>query len=342
MRKLIIYLFFLSGLVPLGVRAGALQLQDKAPSRYVVVPGDTLWGISARFLKDPWKWPQIWGMNREEIENPHLIYPGDVIVLENDGGNPRLRVESPGGEQGANETVRLEPGVRIRDLGRAIPSIPLSAIGPFLSKTRIVSRKTWNGAPKLISGENGNDILGAGYIGYVSGLSGGAVSWSVYGKGRELTDPVSGKSMGLEADYLGEAKLVKPGNPAKIEITRSAKEIEMGAALLPVVEQTVTHFVPHAPDKPIKGRILSSDGKSEIAQNDAVILDLGSRDGVELGNVLAVDRAGTSAMDGGRKIRLPSRRVGLVMIFRVYDTVSYALVVQSERTIHAGDIVRTP
>ena len=342
MRKLIIYLFFFSGLVPLGVRAEALQLQDKAPSRYVVVPGDTLWEISARFLKDPWKWPQIWGMNREEIENPHLIYPGDVIVLENDDGNPRLRVESQGGEQGARETVRLEPGVQIRDLGRAIPSIPLSAIGPFLSKTRIISREAWNGAPKLIAGENENDVLGEGYIGYVSGLSGSAVSWSVYGKGRELVDPDSGKPLGLEVDYLGEAKLVKSGNPAKIEITRSVKEIGMGAALLPVVEQTITHFVPHAPDKPIKGRILSSDGKSVIAQNDAVILDLGSSDGVELGRVLAVDRAGSSAMDGDKKIQLPPRRVGLVMIFRVYDKVSYALVVQSARSIHAGDVVRTP
>jgi len=342
MRKLIIYLFLFSGLVPLGLRAEALRLQDKAPTRYVVVPGDTLWGISARFLKDPWKWPQIWGMNREEIENPHLIYPGDVIVLENEDGNPRLRVESQGGEQGANATVRLEPGVRISDLGRAIPSIPLSAIGPFLSKTRIVSQKIWDGAPKLVSGENGNDVLGTGYIGYVTGLSGGAVTWSVYGKGRELTDPDSGKPLGLEIDYLGEAKLVKPGNPARIQITRSDKEIGMGAALLPVVEQTITDFVPHAPDKPINGRILPSDDKTEIAQNDAVILDIGSRDGVELGTVLAVDRAGKSMMDGDKKIQLPSTRVGLVMIFRVYDRVSYALVVQSERTIHAGDVVRTP
>ena len=347
MRNFIIYLFFLSGLLPSLAHAEVLQLRDKVPTRYVVVRGDTLWGISARFLKNPWKWPEIWGMNKNEIKNPQLIYPGDVIVLENENGNPRLRIESK--DQGAEkpqtlETVRLSPGIQIRDLGRAIPSIPLSVIGPFLSRTQIVDEKAWDNAPRLVAGEGERDILGTGDSGYVTGLpENGAISWDIYGGAREITDPNTGDPLGLEVDYLGGAKLVRAGKPAKIAITRSAREIGMDSRLLPTMEQTITHFVPHAPDKLIKGVILpQSGGFSDIGQNDIVAIDKGARDGLELGDVLAVYRAGDSVMSGGGEIALPAERVGLVLVFRIYDKVSFALVVQSQHTIHAADTVRTP
>lgn len=348
MRNFIIYLFFLSGLLPLGVRAETLQLRNDAPARYVVVPGDTLWGISARFLKDPWKWPQIWGMNRSQIENPDRIYPGDAIVVENVGGKPRLKLEKQGGEaeQAASaeekpqerETVRLSPGIQIRDLGRAIANIPLSAIGPFLTKTRIVDSKAWENAPKLIAGQDKSEILGTGEYGYVSSLE-GSVSWDIFGKPTEIEDPDTGKPLGLEVHYLGEAKLVNPGKPARIVILRAYGEVEIGARLVPSLEQTVTHYVPHAPDAVVRGRILSSDGGlTEIGQNDIVLINLGSRDGLELGHVLAVYRAGLKV--GGET--LPDERIGLAMIFRIYDGLAYALVVQSLHTIHPGDTVRTP
>ncbi|HQT27043.1 MAG TPA: LysM domain-containing protein [Burkholderiales bacterium] len=322
--------------------AAPLTLQDKAPSRYVVVPGDTLWGISARFLKDPWRWPEIWGMNREEIKNPELIYPGDVIVLGSENGKPRLRLESGGGA-GKLETIRLSPSIQIRDLGRAIPSIPLSSIGPFLSKIRIIDSQTWDSAPDIVASEGNREIIGTGDFGYVSGLEGSGISWDIYGNPRELKDPASGKSLGMEVDYLGSAKLVREGKPAKIEVVRSVIEIGVGDRLLPTMEPSVTHFVPHAPDKMVKGIIFpQDDGYSDIGQNDVVAVDLGKSDGLELGDVLAVYRAGDQAMSGEQQLTLPPERIGLVMVFRIYDRISFALVVRSEHTIHAGDTVRTP
>lgn len=341
MRNIIISLILFLGLAPL--RAEVLQLQVKAPDHYVVVPGDTLWGISARFLKDPWKWPEIWGMNREEIENPHLIYPGDVIVLENNGGVPRLRIggrEANGEVNRERETVRLSPGIQSRDLGRAIASIPLTEIGPFLSRTQVVEQKDWETAPQLVAGENDRYILGAGEFGYVADLKeSSAVSWDIYKRGRELVDPDTGMPLGIEVDYLGEAKLIKSGSPSKVEITKSVKEIGVGARLLPTVEATLTHFIPHAPEKEIKGRIMSSEGSiSEIGQNDIVGINLGGKDGLEMGDVLAVYQS--VARRG--EISLPPERVGLVLVFRTYDKFAYALVVQSEHSIHVADTVQTP
>ncbi len=335
MRNIIISLFFLSSLIPLGSGAEDIRLQDHAPARYIVKRGDTLWGISARFLKDPWKWPQIWGMNREEIKNPQLIYPGDVIVMENENGTTRLRIEQP--QEKSLETVRLEPGIQIKDLGRAIPTIPMSAIGPFLTKTRVMSEAEWNDAPSIVAGTESSDILGEGESGYVSGLKGKAITFSIYGKGRTLVDPETGKSLGMEADYLGEARLVKAGNPAKIEVTRSVKEIDMGARLFPSIEQTVLHYVPHAPDRMISGHILSSYS-GMIGQDDIVAIDLGTNKGIELGDVLAVYRKGREV----NGIKLPPERVGLIMVFRAYDKVAYALVVNSKRAIFNTDTVRTP
>lgn len=349
MRNIIISLIFFLGLVPLVARAEALQLQEKAPDRYVVVPGDTLWGISGRFLKDPWRWPEIWGMNREEIENPHLIYPGDVIVLENKGGVPRLRIATQGGagsyqDGQERKTVRLSPRIQSMDLGRAIASIPLSEIGPFLTRTQLVEKADWEAAPQIVAGENSADILGAGEFGYVTGLNASkSVSWDIYAKGREILDPDTRKLLGYEVDYLGEARLLRLGKPSKVEIVRSAREIAIGARLLPVSEPTVTHYVPHAPDRMIKGRIMSSVGnRTEIGQDDIVGLNLGSGDGIELGNVLAVYRKGKSVESEGAEIPLPPERIGLVLVFRTYAKVSYALVVQSSRTIHITDTVQTP
>ena len=338
MRNFIIYLFCLSGLLPSWSCAETIELQKDAPARYVVVPGDTLWGISAKYLKDPWKWPEIWGMNRNQIRNPQLIYPGDVILLETGGGKPRLKIE--GKEK--LQTLRLEPALQIRDLGRAIPSIPISIIGPFLSANQVVDEKTWDSAPELVAGQDESDILGTGQYGYVSGLAeGSAATWDIYGKPRDLVDPDTGKSLGLEVRYLGEARVVRPGSPAKILITRAYSEMDMGSRLLPVFKETITHYVPHSPDRMIKGRILSGSRNAlEIGQNDIVSISLGSRDGLELGNVLAVYRPGGSAMDGG--MSLPAEQVGLVLVFRIYEKAAYALVVQSTRSIHALDVVRTP
>ena len=351
MRRLIISSILVLILSPLPVFAEAPKLQDNVPNRYVVVPGDTLWGIAGRFLKNPWKWPELWGENREEIQNPHLIYPGDVIVLDTSGGTPHLRVlsssqvSSDGGAPPNLETVRLSPGIQTRDLGRAIPSIPISAIAPFLNNTRIVEEKSWNEAPKVVSGDNYDYILGAGSSAFVEGLpSGSIVRWDIFRKGRKIFDPDSGKLLGVQVDYCGEGRVTKFDHPSRIDIVKSTREIDVGDRLYPTVDSLITHYIPHSPDTQVKGRILSADGKTtQIGQNDVVLLNIGTQDGIELGDVLAVYRKGKDIMSGRKvDVTLPDDRIGLVLVFRAYEHVSYALVMQSKDTISASDTVKTP
>ena len=355
MRSVIISSILLLGLLPSAARSEAPSLQDNVPNRYVVVPGDTLWGISQRFLKNPWKWPELWGMNREEIANPHLIYPGDVLVLESVNGMPHLKVlhgsadaAVPGENSSAAEThgpaVRLSPGVQSRDLGRAIPSIPLSEIGPFLVKTQIVDEKSWNSAPRIIAGDSYNYIIGAGSTAFVSGIdSSSVVNWDIFAKGREIIDPVTKHSLGFQTEYLGEARLLRQGRPSQIEIVKSTREVDIGSRLFPSTESLVTHFIPHSPDAKVSGTILSMIGNStEIGQNDIVSISLGAREGIELGEVLAVNRPGRPVGSGKDRITLPDDRIGLVLVFKTYEHISYALVVQSVNPIHVSDPVQTP
>jgi hypothetical protein len=410
------------------VLADEVILQDNAPEKYVVVKGDTLWDISGRFLKDPWRWPEVWNMNREEIRNPHWIYPGDLIVLDKTGGKPRLVLVT--GEKNGMTTVKLSPGVRISEVGGdAIQTIPMRAIYPFLKQPLLVTENQFNNSPRILGTNEERVILSMGDIAYATGNGPQSARWQIFHKGQALIDPDNGALLGYEAEYLGDAETLAAGDPQKIRITRSAKEIIPTDSLVPAQDMTTFEFIPRAPEKPIDGRIISAYGAgpdmAPTGRYQTVVINRGAQDGLEPGHVLAVfrtgklvsteqygnksqqwvyldsgcikpgekvsatelydskkvmqnckpdvavaagpwvymdvgcikpgkkvsfdqyfdpkevyDRACTEA--GAGSVQLPDMRNGLVMVYRVFDRVSYALIMQSERPVYLLDTVRNP
>ncbi len=370
MKKRIITLLLLCGIASPAF-SEELQLQPNHPERYVVVKGDTLWGISGKFLKDPWRWPQIWKMNRDQIKNPHWIYPGDVVVLDTSSGQPELRL--------LRETVTLEPGVISEPLAQeAIPAISPSVIAPFLSQPLVIEEKQLEDSPAIVAAPDGRLVLGSGYRAYVSAINDGeGMAWQVYRPGETLIDPETKHKLGTEAIYLGDARVVRYGEPATILITRSKEEITVNDKLVPAPDKLMSSFIPHAPDGEVDGRIMTSyGGVAEIGRNSIVTLNRGSADGLEEGHVLAVYSSGEKILkkkqedprdhipqvnvdvqhdeDGkpivnivkddedAKYLKLPDERVGLIMVFRTFEHVAYALVMQSERPLHVNDVVKTP
>jgi len=344
MKKPILALILLFGLSSLST-ATEISLQDRHPDRYIVVKGDTLWGIAGKFLKEPWRWPEIWKMNKQQIKNPHRVYPGDLIVLDMPSGSPELRlVKGP-------ETIKLSPRVRVEPAeSKAIPSIPLAAIGPFLGKPLVIAEGDLEKAPYIIGTEENRVILGAGNSAYVqSVMEGGALNWQIYRPGKALVDPDSNEILGYETIYLGDARITRFGAPATVVITKSIQEINNGDRLVEMNEEATISYVPHSPEKLILGRIISAyGGVAEVGKGSIVTLNKGGRDGLEIGHVLALYRHGRSHARGAHDdtspeiVRLPDERYGLVFIFRVFEKLSYALVMQSERAVQMLDDVRTP
>jgi hypothetical protein len=288
--------FVLSGFMAASSFADDLQLQDNPPDRYVVVKGDTLWDISGRFLKEPWRWPEIWNMNREEIKNPHLIYPGDVVVLDRSGASPKLRlVKGVKVSPKEGTTVKLSPRIRV-EAGpeTAIPTIPANAIEPFLSQPLVIEPDGLDHSPQIVATEEGRVVVGAGNIAYVDHLPPDeGVLWQVYRPGKALIDPDTKETLGHEAVYLGDARAVAFGTPSVVEITSSKLEINRGDRLVRAPEEGFNKFIPHAPDKPVRAQIISAYGSVDgIGQYAIVTLNKGSRDGLEKGDVLAIYHKG--------------------------------------------------
>lgn len=353
-----------------------ITLAENAPTLYTVVKGDTLWDISGRFLKEPWRWPEIWNMNRDQIKDPHWIYPGDQIKLSFDAdGRPMLSLVGGSGAGTPGGTVKLSPQIRVDRQALAIPSIPSKVIGPFLTLPLVIDAGALDNAPKIVAAEDGRVIIGAGNTAYAVGINPArGVKWQVYRPGKELTDPVTGEILGYEATYLGEAKVAKFGPSSTLEILRSTQEINRGDRLTPTVESTLPSYSPHAPDKFVKGAIVSVlGGVDDGAQYSVVTMNLGKRNGMEIGHVLATLQKGeivsTRDDEGGSdsgfrlsnwlprssdgvkgddsaqtssEVKLPDERNGLVFIFRVFDRVSYGLVMSGKRPLKVGDVVQTP
>ena len=341
---------------------GPLQLAADAPSTYIVVKGDTLWDISGRFLKEPWRWPEIWNMNREQIKNPHWIYPGDVIYMSFDAnGNPRLSLTS--GVGGTGVDARLQPKIRVDTLSQAIPSIPSKVIAPFLSLPLVIEEGALANAPRIIAAEDGRVVIGAGNIAYALGLQQSqGVKWQIYRPGKVLKS-AEGEVLGYEANYLGEAKVVRFGESSTIEILRSTQEILRGDRLTPTMDTAVPSYSPRSPAMFVSGSVISFlNGVDTGAQYSIVALNLGKREGMEVGHVLATLRKGAtvSAVDpigqadkwtsttsdgttqSSGTVKLPDERNGLVFVFRVFEKVSYALVMSTRRPLQLGDLVQTP
>ena len=315
---------------------------DTAPDSYTVVRGDTLWGIAGRFLKQPWRWPQIWQMNREQIRNPHWIYPGQTIVLDRTTGTMRLSTGP-----GANGTVKLSPQVRAEAGRDAIPSIPPEVIEPYLTQPLIVETATMLDAPRVVAARE-RVVLGAGDTAYVAGITDpSATVYQLFRPGRELRDPDTGDIVAYQADYLGTARVTRPGNPATITITTSKMEVNAGDRLVAATKPVVINYVPHAPAVPVAGRIISIySGVASAGPNMVVAVNRGAADGLEIGTVLAIKSFGRTFVDQTNGVRetitLPEERKGLLFIFRVFNHVAYGLITSSGEPVGVGDSVTQP
>lgn len=341
MRKTLLGLLLLS--MSFLVQAQESVFKDNHPQRYEVVKGDTLWGIAGRFLNLPWKWPEIWHAN-PQINNPHLIYPGDIISLVYIDGQPRLTVN-----RGQGGTIKLSPTVRSTPMAEAIQTIPLEAINAFLNAGRIMDdADELEAAPYIIGGEAESVISGAGNRIYARGdLADGASAFGLYRRGQSYTDPQTDEFLGLHAQEIGNVEvLATEDDIATLMVNRSRQEVRVGDRLLETEERAVSStFFPSDPDNEIDGLILDvPNGVTQIGQYDVVILNKGIRDGLKEGNVLAIYKTGEVVRDRiqNERVRLPDERAGLLMVFRVYDRMSYGIVLNAQRQLAIMDKVRNP
>jgi hypothetical protein len=341
-------LFVASGSVFAQAAPAPLTLKPDAPERYTVAPGDTLWGIAQRYTDSPWRWPELWNINKDDIRNPHLIYPGNVIVL--DRGRGRLSLSA-----GAAPTVKLSPRARTEKLAsREIPSIPASLIEPFLSRPLVVEPDGLDKAPTIVATQSDRVLLATGNTAYVRGISGGQDdTWYVYRRGNPLVDPDTNQTLAYEAIYLATAQVTRGGDPATVTLTNTVREVGAGDKLVAAGRPEIVNYVPRSPGKPINGRIISIYGGlgkvGEAGPQSIISINRGKADGLEIGHVLALYALGGTVRDTTKSVRdsdasitLPNERAGLAFVFRVFDRVSYALVMQVTRPVSPLDAVQAP
>ena len=324
--------------------ADSVGLNPNHPDRYTVVKGDTLWGISERFLSSPWRWPDVWHVN-QHIKNPHLIYPGDEIELSFVDGEPQLRLH----RGGTGGVVRLSPHIRESDLTNAIPTIPLDAIRQFILYPTIVDANELAQSPYVVAFPEDHVLAGEGDRAYVRSIdTQDEKSFTIYRQGDVLKDPETHEILGYEAKYVGDAKLQLTGDPATVVIVRSANEIVIGDRLKPANEANLSHFSPHAPKEDIRGYIISvSNGVTRIGQFQTVVINKGRQDNIEIGHVLTIWQAGGVVRDLvsdnlAEKVKLPDEKAGYLMVYKTFERVSYGLVMKAEKEMQLLDIVRTP
>ncbi len=362
-----------------GVPVG--ELSANAPDTYTVKSGDTLWAISGLFLKSPWRWPALWGMNLQDIRNPHRIYPGQQLFLDKSNGYATLRTRANAGNV-PTETVRVSPRTRVSTLADAsIPTLPPHLIEPFLAEPIVVDEATFLRAPRIVATQEGRVLLSRGDRAYARSQSPEATQVSVEGElstakgvsdqyrvfrnATPLKDPNTGLVLAYEAQYVGKAELVRGQSiretkdkdgvtlreiiPATIDIMHSKEEMRIGDRLIPEPKRDFSTYTPRAPEKRIEGaRILSVYGSAVVnaAQNQVVAINRGSADGIEMGHVLAIAKDGETIQDRTDVlkplIKLPDERNGLLMVFRTFDKVSYALILQITDGVRVGDRLSNP
>jgi LysM repeat protein len=316
-------------------------LNPRHPERYVVQPGDTLWDIAAMFLRDPWYWPEIWQIN-PQVENPHLIYPGDVLALAFlNNGQPVIQLER-------GSALRLSPQVRAQPLEQAIPTIPYETLRAFLSRPTVLDRDQIEELPYIFAHQEGL-IASAGRDVYARGVDAapGHV-YSVIHLGEPLVDPDDDDVIGYEGIYVGQGEISRGGDPLTVHLTDTNREALVGDYLLEEQDVTPANFLPRAPETDIDGRIISViDGVSLIGQYQVVVVNRGARDGLEAGHVLKVWQTGQTVTDEigkrgllGEKVRLPDLPAGTMLLFRIYDRMSYGLVMEATSEIRVLDTVR--
>jgi len=381
LRKSITTLAFLvSGATWAQAPTSPLAIRPDAPDRYIVVPGDTLWGISQRYTDSPWRWPELWNMNKEQIRNPHLIYPGYILLLDRERG--QLTIAQPGtgardSEPGSGAAtsgapasgapttsasttttdpsiVKLTPHLRAESLARqGIPSIPANLVEPFLTRPLVIEPEGLDKAPTIVGTQTDRVIISAGNSAYVRGIgSSKEDTWYVYRRGGALIDPDTNQTLGYEAIYLGTAQVTRPGDPATIVLTTAVREVGAGDKLIAASRPQPINYAPHAPVAKIRGRIMSIYGSGRVGEGgpqSIVTINRGRADGVEVGHVLALYNKGGTVRDVSKpvdapdaRLQLPDERAGLAFVFRVFDRISYALVMHITRPVSALDVVQTP
>lgn len=316
------------------------------PDRYVVVKGDTLWDISESFLRSPWLWPEIWHVN-PQIANPHLIYPGDVISLIYVDGQPRLTLERGLGSR----TVKLTPETRIEPLDTVIPAIPLDAISPFLKRSRVTDRETLDQAAYVLAGHEGRVVVGGGDILYARDGSVDQLSqyssYGVYRPGQTYVDPDTGEELGIEALEAGVGKVTaKEGDVSTVRLSVAREDIRAKDRLLPTEEtKVVPTFFPSTPTNEVNGKIISVlGGVSQVGIYDVVAINLGARESIEVGNVMAIYHDNGKVTDRIKQelVQLPAERAGILMVFRVFEKMSYGLILKAQRPLTIMDMLRNP
>jgi hypothetical protein len=331
------------------------ELAPNAPDSYTVKRGDTLWAISSIFLRSPWRWPELWGMNLAEIRNPHLIFPGQILFLDKSDGRARLRVGRPVD----GTTVRLSPQIRSQPFDAAISAVPLGAIEPFLNEAVVFNTNELESSPRIVAAQEERVFMGRGDRAYVLGDLGSQRDYRIFRAPRPLLDPTTREILGFEAAYVGTAEYQRPAGsvtmpdgktrdvPATFTVTSVKNEAGVGDRLAPVPPREFTAYVPRSPTQAMTGQIISIYGDALTAgQNQIVALNRGKTEGVEAGHVLALWKDGVSRVDTTDAtrptIKLPDERHGLLFVFRVFDRVSYALILQAGQPVRAGDRFTQP
>ncbi len=349
------------------------ELSADAPDNYAVKSGDTLWGISGLFLKSPWRWPELWGMNKADIKNPHLIYPGQQLYLEKKGGRATLRSGRPGTDGADIETVKVSPRTRYQSLAdEAIATLKPQLIEPFLAEPVIVDESGLAAAARIVATQENRVLLSRGDRAYARGPSDNQIvegtgklqEYRVFRNATPLKDPVSGEVLGYEAQYVGKAKLVRGESteastdkggkartdivPATIDIVNSKEEMRVGDRLLPEPERQMRSYMPRAPEIRVDARIVSIYGSSvaNAAQNQVVVINRGTKDGMQSGYVLAMLKDGARLIDktdaARPELKLPNERNGLLMVFRTFDKLSYGLILAITDPVKVGDRLINP
>ena len=334
------------------------ELTENAPDTYTVKRGDTLWHISGMFLKSPWRWPELWGMNLDQIHNPHLIYPGQLLVLEKIDGMARLKLGTTVGSVGG--TDKLSPSIRSESSeSAAIASIPMNLIAPFLTDAMIFDSNQLETAPRVVAVQENRMLLQRGDTAFVSGDLGNTRSWQIFREPKPLVDPDTKQILGYEARFVGSADRKQDGEarpgattggmavPSTFMITSNKEEVAVGDRLAPATVRDFAPFVPHAPAAPIDGKVVSLYGDAMSAgSNQIVSLNRGARDGLERGTVLALWHEGAIKVDKtvahGKPMKLPDQRIGVVFVFRVFDRMAYGLVLDTTDPTLPGDRVTQP
>ena len=351
------------------------ELKAGAPERYTVKPGDTLWGLSAAFLAQPWRWPELWGMNLQDIRNPHLIYPGQVLLLDKQDGRATLRLATPVIETPAEgPTIKLSPRIRVEtSADAALPALKSSMIDAFLTEPVVVDDSSLQTAARIVAAQDSRVLLTRGDRAYALGSRGSPLiddpqqpqqAYRVLRNATPLKDPVTGEVLGFEAQYIGRVLLVRGESaqtttsadgkavqeviPATIDIVAAREEIRVGDRLLPEPALTLRSYVPRAPSAAMEARVVSVYGNAvaNVGQNQVVVINRGSREGLESGHMLAILTDGARLIDktdpARTALKLPDERKGLLMVFRSFERLSYALVLEATEGVRVGDRLVNP